>query len=199
MAFKYAVVLTGGIATGKSTVAELFKSYGFSIVDADKTAHKMLIQHHEEIKKMFGDAYVKGSVVDRKALGRLIFSNKEEKLRLEKFLHPLIFEDIREQSSRLDALKKPYLVDIPLFFESGRYEIEESIVVYVPKSLQLQRLVERDKTTEVLAQQRIDAQMDIEEKKQRATYLIDNQGDLNALQQLCVKVKDKIIIKYKEK
>jgi len=199
MAFKYAVVLTGGIATGKSTVAKFFESYGFTIIDADKTAHKMLEQHHEKIAALFGEQYVQKGIVDRKALGRLIFSNQEEKLRLEALLHPLIFEDIKEQASVLDELKKPYLVDIPLFFESGRYPIKESIVVYVPQEIQLQRLIERDQTTEELAQQRIDAQMNIEEKKHRATYLIDNQADLNELQQLCVKVKDRIITKYKGK
>ena len=86
------------------------------------------------------------------------------------------------------------MVDIPLFFESSRYPIKRSIVVYIPKELQLQRLMKRDGTTEEEALQRINAQLPIEEKRQRATYLIDNQKDLEALQQECVILKDKIIL-----
>jgi dephospho-CoA kinase len=197
MSFNYAVALTGGIATGKSTVAKIFKEYGFKIIDADQIAHEMLDLQHEKIAKLFGSDYVENEKVIRKKLGSLIFGDKKEKLRLEALLHPLIFSEIEQQSLQLDAEKKPYLVDIPLFFETNRYPIKESIVVYVPKSLQLERLVQRDESTRKASLQRIDAQMDIEEKKQKATYLIDNQGDMNALQQLCDKVKDKIIKSHK--
>ncbi len=197
MAFKYAVVLTGGIATGKSTVAQIFKAFGFEIIDADKIAHETLERNQDNIVELFGKEYVVDGKVDRKALGRLIFSNQEEKLRLESLLHPLIFAEIEVQSEKLDREKKPYLVDIPLFFESSRYPIKKSIVVYVPQELQLQRLMNRDGTTKEEALQRIDAQLPIDEKKQRATYLIDNQKDLEALQQECVRVKDRIILEYK--
>jgi len=197
MAFDYAVVLTGGIATGKSTVAKIFTSLGFEIIDADKIAHNMLDKQYKKVIELFGEIYVADKKVNRKLLGSLIFANKKEKLRLEKLLHPLIFKEIERQSDLLDLLMKPYLVDIPLFFESNRYSIKKSIVVYIPQTLQLQRLMQRDDSTEVMAQQRIDSQIDIEEKKQKASYLIDNQGDMKALQELCVKVKDMIIQDYK--
>ncbi|CAA6809778.1 MAG: Dephospho-CoA kinase (EC [uncultured Sulfurovum sp.] len=198
MAFKYAVVLTGGIATGKSTVAKIFKAYGFKIIDADKIAHDMLDLQYQEIIKLFGDEYVLDTKVIRKKLGTLIFGNKQEKLRLEALLHPLIFKEIERQALFLDKGKKPYLVDIPLFFETNRYPIKESVVVYVPKVLQLERLMKRDGSSKKEAKERIDAQMDIEKKKQKASYLIDNQGNLKNLQLLCAKVKDKIITNYKE-
>ena len=197
MAFDYAIVLTGGIATGKSTVAKIFKAFGFEIIDADKIAHETLDKNQAKIIELFGEEYVLNEKVDRKALGRLIFTNKEEKLKLENLLHPLIFSEIEAQSKKLDRKKEPYLVDIPLFFESSRYPIEKSIVVYVPNALQLQRLMNRDGTTKEEALQRIHAQLPIDEKKQRATYLIDNQKDLKALQQECVRVKDRIILEYK--
>jgi dephospho-CoA kinase len=199
MAFKYAVVLTGGIATGKSTVAKIFKAYGFEIIDADKIAHKMLDLHHEDIAELFGSDYVENGKVLRKKLGTLIFGNNEEKLRLEALLHPLIFSEIEEQSMRLDLVKKPYLVDIPLFFESNRYDIENVIVVYVPQKIQLERLMHRDNSRKEDAQSRIDAQMDIEEKKHKATYVINNEGNLKNLKNLCDKVKNKIIDDYKGK
>ena len=199
MAFEYAVVLTGGIATGKSTVAKIFFTFGFEIIDADKIAHDILDREYQKIVELFGEEYITDKKVNRKQLGSLIFTNKKEKLRLEKLLHPLIFSEIEKESDKLDAVKKPYLVDIPLFFESNRYPIKKSIVVYVPQKLQLHRLMVRDNSTEEMAQQRIDSQINIEEKRQEATYLIDNQGDLNRLQEQCVKVKNRIIQDYKGK
>jgi len=199
MAFEYAIVLTGGIATGKSTVAKIFKEYGFDIIDADKIAHEMLDLHHEDIAELFGASYVDNEKVIRKKLGALIFTDENEKKRLEALLHPLIFKEIERQSLFLDEKGEPYLVDIPLFFETKRYPIEESIVVYVPRALQLARLMKRDTSTQEEAKARIDAQLPIEKKKQEATYLIDNQADLKALQLECAKVKEKIIQNYREK
>ena len=198
MAFKHAIALTGGIATGKSTVSKIFKAFGFEIVDADKIAHEMLDLHHQEIAELFGGEYVENGKVLRKKLGSLIFTEKKAKKRLEALLHPLIFNEIKRQSLVLDKSKKPYLVDIPLFFETNRYPIKESIVVYVPQKLQLERLMIRDNSSKEEAQARIDAQTSIEKKKQKATYIIDNQGDLKALQEECVKVKDRIILEHKE-
>ena len=159
----------------------------------------MLELHQDKIVELFGSEYVVDTKVDRKRLGKLIFGDKKEKLRLESLLHPLIFSEIEKQSVELDVLNKPYLVDIPLFFETERYPIEKSIVVYVPRSVQLKRLMERDASTKKESEQRINAQMEIDKKKQKATYLIDNQGDLNALQQHCVKVKDKILEDFRGK
>ncbi|HHD75278.1 MAG TPA: dephospho-CoA kinase [Campylobacterales bacterium] len=198
MPFEYATVLTGGIATGKSTVAKIFKEYGFEIIDADKIAHEMLDLHHEEIAKLFGSAYVDNEKVIRKKLGALIFADENEKKRLEALLHPLIFKEIKRQSLVLDEKEAPYLVDIPLFFETKRYPIEESIVVYVPRDLQLERLMKRDTSTQEEAKGRIDAQLPIEKKKQEATYVIDNQGDLKMLQYECDRVKEEIIKNYRK-
>jgi len=197
MAFKNAIVLTGGIATGKSTVATIFKGYGFEIIDADKIAHEMLDLHHKEIARLFGSEYVEEEKVVRKKLGALIFANEKEKKRLEALLHPLIFEEIEKQAIELDKNEAPYLVDIPLFFESNRYPIEKSIVVYIPQEMQLERLMKRDNSTQEEAQNRIDAQLDIEEKKHRATYLIENKRDLESLKRVCDRVKVKILDDFK--
>ncbi len=193
MGFKYAIVLTGGIATGKSTVAKQFILDGFTVIDADRVAHEMLELHQDKIVKLFGAEYVKDGIVNRKALGSLIFSNPGEKLRLEGLLHPLIFKEIENQAKEEDKKKKPYLVDIPLFFETERYPIEKSIVVYIPRDKQLERLMARDGSTKDEAQLRIDSQMNIEEKKQRSTYVIDNSYELNHLQEEYVRVKKKIL------
>ena len=197
MSFKYAIVLTGGIATGKSTVAKLFLEDDFVLIDADKIAHNMLDRHQDKIVELFGDNYIKEGRVDRKSLGSLIFSNKEEKLRLEGLLHPLIFEEIKKQATEEDKLKKPYLIDIPLFFETKRYPIEKSMVVYTPRDKQLERLMERDASSKKEAQQRIDSQIDIEEKKQLGTYIINNSQDLKHLQQEYDRVKKEILDSFK--
>ena len=199
MAFKNAIVLTGGIATGKSTVANIFREHGLEIIDADKIAHEMLDLHHKKIAELFGSEYVEEEKVIRKKLGALIFADIKEKERLEALLHPLIFEEIEKQSRLLDKKEEPYLVDIPLFFETNRYPIEKSIVVYIPQKMQLERLMKRDNSTQQEAQSRIDAQLDIEEKKHKATYLIENKKDLDALKKICDKVKIKIIGDFKGK
>jgi len=197
MAFKYAIVLTGGIATGKSTVVNFFTNEDFSVIDADNIAHMMLDLHQDKIVKLFGSKYVVNNKVDRKALGSLIFSNAKERLRLEELLHPLIFSEIERQSTEEDKHLKPYIIDIPLFFESkGRYPIEKSIVVYTPRETQLIRLMKRDGSSNKEAQQRIDSQTSIEEKRELSTYLIDNSKDLKNLQEECVRVKKHILTNF---
>jgi dephospho-CoA kinase len=193
MSFKYAIALTGSIATGKSSVATIFKSYGFNIIDADMVAHKVLDDNYIKISDIFGKEYVLDNRVDRKRLGTLIFSNKDAKKRLENLLHPLIFKEIERLSIERDRLQKVYIIDIPLFFETNRYPISKVIVVYTPKEIQLQRLIDRDKLSKEEALKRINSQIDIEEKKIRATYLIDNSKDLKFLQQECDRVKREIL------
>lgn len=179
--FKNAIALTGGIATGKSTVANLFMLHGFLTIDADKIAHKILDKNSSKIGSLFGDNYIKDGKVQRKELGDLIFNNKVEKLKLEKFIHPLIKEQIIAEAKIFEQNNKPYLIDIPLFFENNNYNIKKSIVVYIPQDMQVQRLVKRDKSTAKDAIARVSNQMDIEQKKQLATFVIDNTKTLNDL------------------
>lgn len=181
MLFKYAIVLTGGIATGKSTVGTFFLKDGFTVIDADKIAHKVLDSSYEKVAKLFGNQYIKEKKVDRKALGALIFSDVSEKKRLEALIHPLIFSEIERLAYPLEVKRMPYIIDIPLFFEKERYSIEKSIVVYTPENIQLERLIKRDSSTELEAKKRIKNQLSIEKKKELATYIIDNSKDLDHL------------------
>ncbi len=196
MAFEYAVALTGGIATGKSSATMLLSLYGFRFIDADKITHKVLDDNYSKIADLFGSEYIAGGKVDRGKLGKLVFADKVSRQDLEALLHPLIYEEIRELSEEQDRFKKPYIVDIPLFFEGDRYPIEKSIVIYTPKELQLERLMKRDGYTEEEALQRIESQMDIEEKRKRASYVIDNSGDLKQLQRECDRAKDEILSSF---
>jgi len=197
MAFEYAIVLTGGIATGKSSVAKIFQEFGFYIIDADKIAHKLLDSSYLAIEQLFGTKYIENQRVNRKALGKLIFSDKVAKEKLEELLHPLIYQEIERLSIQQDIYKRPYIIDIPLFFETNRYPIEKNIVVYTPAHIQLERLCSRDNSSIEEAMQRINSQIDIEKKKDKAIYLIDNSKDLNSLQQECDRVKSQIQYDFK--
>jgi len=182
MAFKYAIALTGGIATGKSTVASLLALSGMRVIDADKIAHTLLDDSKEWVKEHFGAEFITPKGVDRAKLGKLIFSDKEKKQLLESYLHPKIKEAITKESERQDEFGFPYLIDIPLFFENSNYPIEKSVVVYTPKETQLERFIKRNGYSKEESLRRIASQLDIEEKKKRATWVIDNSKDLKHLQ-----------------
>ena len=180
--FKHAIALTGGIATGKSTACNLLKLHGFLTIDADKIAHRLLDEHSQTIASMFGEQYVHEGKVLRKELGKIIFSNEKEKLRLEGFIHPLIAKAIEQESVVFEEAGKPYFIDIPLFFEKMHYPISKCLVVYTPKQLQVQRLMDRDNIDEAEAKLKISNQMDIEEKREKADFIINNSKNLKNLQ-----------------
>jgi dephospho-CoA kinase len=192
MAFQYAIALTGGIASGKSSVASLLSLYGFRVINLDKITHLLLDRHSENIAEMFGSQFVEKGKVLRKKLGEVIFSDRSERKRLEEFIHPLIYREAEIESQKLDEFGFPYLIEIPLFFETKRYPIDRSIVVYTPRERQLERVISRDSLTPQMAEKRIDAQMSIEEKRNLGTYIIDNSGTLKELQREIERVADEV-------
>ena len=197
MAFKYAIALTGGIATGKSTVASLLGLSGLRIIDADKISHTLLENNVAWVQSHFGDAYLtpRGKV-DRPALGQLVFSNTEKRAELEDFLHPLIRQEILSQSEKQDSFCYPYLIDIPLFFEGNAYDIKDSVVVYTPPEVQLERFMKRNGYDLEESKRRIASQMPIDDKKARATWVIDNSLNLKHLQKECANFVEMIKVKY---
>ena len=182
VALPHAIALTGGIATGKSTVANLLKLYGFHVIDADEVAHEVLDEQADAVARLFGREYVKDGRVDRKALGSLVFGDERRRKELENLLHPLIKERIVELALAQERFGVPYFIDIPLFYETKNYDIAPVVVVYAPKELQLQRLQNREGLSAEEAKKRLAAQMDIEAKKEMADYVIDNTQDLKHLQ-----------------
>ncbi len=191
--FKHAIALTGGIATGKSTVCSLLKLHGFLTIDADKIAHMLLDLHHIKIAQMFGEKYVENGKVLRKELGKIIFSNEEEKLKLEAFIHPLIKKEIIKEAAIFEKQNKPYFIDIPLFFEKMHYPIPKSLVIYTPNKLQITRLMKRDNINEEDAKLKISNQMDIEKKKALANLIIDNSKSLRDLQREVERIIEEIL------
>ena len=184
MAFKYAIALTGGIATGKSTVASLMALNGMRVIDADTISHEILDASSLWVADTYGEQYLKGSKkVNRTKLGELVFSDENAKKTLEEYLHPKIRSEIEKRSEKQDSFKFPYLIDIPLFFENNNYSIEDSVVVYTPLDVQLERFMKRNGYSKEDSLNRIASQMPIDEKKERATWVIDNSKNLKHLQQ----------------
>ncbi len=182
MAYKYAIALTGSIATGKSTVASLLALNGMRVIDADTISHEILDASTEWVRETFGNEYLLGTKVNRAKLGEYIFSHPQAKETLEDYLHPKIKSEIQKRSEKQDSFKFPYLIDIPLFFENGNYDIKESVVVYTPKEVQLERFMKRNGYSKEESLKRIASQLPINDKKERATWVIDNSKNLKHLQ-----------------
>lgn len=185
MSFKHGVVITGLIGSGKSTVCALLKKRGYEIICADSIAHELLEKNASKIAELFGEHLLSGGKVDRKALGAVVFADPSAKKSLERLLHPLIHERICALASELEKSSKLYFADIPLFFESGgraKYDFAVSLLVYAPKELCLERILLRDRADETSAKARINAQMDIEKKRELADFVLENTSDLEGLE-----------------
>ena len=198
MAYEYAIALTGGIATGKSTVASLLALNGMRVIDADIISHEILDASLNWVRDTFGSEYISGSKVDRAKLGNYIFSHSKEKKILEDYLHPKIKAEIERRSEDQDRFEFPYLIDIPLFFENANYDIKESVVVYTPADIQLERFIKRNAYTKDESLKRIGSQMPIDEKKSKATWVIDNSKNLKHLQNEVEQFVEKIKEIYKK-
>lgn len=177
--------LTGGIATGKSTVAGLLARRGALVIDLDRIAREIVEPGQPalaQIAQRFGqDVLRPDGALDRKKLGALVFADAAERQALEAITHPAIRAVMKERMRRFEQDRPDRLtvVDVPLLYESGLAScFERVMVVYVPRAEQLKRLMSRDKLSEDEAEKRLAAQMDIEEKKKRADFLIDNSGSL---------------------
>lgn len=174
--------LTGGIATGKSTVSKYLKQKGLPVVDADAIA-ALVVEPGQpalaEIAKTFGTDVIKDDgTLDRKKLGAIVFSDSEALAQLNAITHPAIYEEMHRQIDQAEAQGHEIVIlDIPLLFEShNQIGANQVMVVSVPTDLQLERLMARNQLTKVEAQQRIDAQLPLAEKVERADYVIDNAG-----------------------
>lgn len=179
------VGLTGGIASGKSTVLAHFKKCGAAVIDADVIARQVVEPGTEGLQRIveaFGAAYVRGDgTLDRAKLGQLIFADEAKRKALNALLHPLINADMRRQmvAHEQAAPHVPVLVDIPLLIENDLMHLFERIVlVYVPLHVQLERLMARNALSETEARLRIAAQMSLDEKKPYADYVVDNSADI---------------------
>lgn len=164
--------LTGGIATGKSTVVSIFRALGFPIVDGDEIA-RLIVEPGKPalaaIADHFGSAVLfENGELNRKKLGEMIFSNPPKREALDQLLDPYLREAILQQVAEKKQEAPLVIVDIPLLFER-KYEsvVDQVAVIYVPESVQLARLMARDQLSENEAWARIRSQLPIDRKKSR--------------------------------
>jgi dephospho-CoA kinase len=187
--------LTGGIASGKTTVASIFRSQGALIVDADTIARQVVAPGEPSwraIRELFGEEVLNADgTINRPLLGSWVFNSPRLRHQLEKIIHPLVRVRMDKQVDRFRQINPHAVViqDIPLLYESRMDKgLKEIIVVYAPGTLQLQRLMQRDGIDFSAALARIMAQLPIEEKCRRATIIINNSGDPAATHEQTLKI-----------
>lgn len=185
--------LTGGIASGKSTVSHWLAEYGYPIVDADVIARQVVAPGTiglRQLATLFSPAILTADgALDRQTLGRIVFADRRQLAQLTAITGPLIRQEINRQLVALKHAKKELIVlDVPLLFE-GHYQqnADLTMVVYVDGSTQLQRLMIRNHLDEVAAKQRIASQWPLIAKRQMADIVIDNNDSLAATKQQVVK------------
>jgi dephospho-CoA kinase len=173
--------LTGGAGSGKSTVAAMLRDLGAEVLDADDAAHAVYepgSPGFEEVVREFGSEFVRDGRIDRARLGELVFNDKDARLRLNAIVHPLVREWMAARTAEAAERGARVVVqEVPLLFENGLERLYTSVaLVYVPESVQLERLVVGRGLSEERARAMIAAQMPIEEKRRRAQHVIDNSG-----------------------
>ncbi len=185
------VGLTGSVATGKTTVTEMFQRLGAAIVDADQLARAVVqpgTKALQEIVRLCGQEILLASgELDRSSLRQRIIADQELREEVNAITHPRILE--LESAAIKEAAFPLVIVDAALMIESGSYtRFRELILVYVPRDVQLKRLMKREGMTRKAAVAFMDTQMDIEEKKKYATYLVDNSGTVEETAEQVVKL-----------
>ena len=178
--------ITGGIASGKSTVTEFLRQKGFQVVDADALVHQLQKNGgrlYQIIVEHFGEkVLLENDELNRPLLASLIFSNPEEREWSKQTQGQIIREELWDLRGKLAQTENVFFMDIPLLFEQDYASwFDETWLVYVSRDTQLDRLMKRDYLTIEDAQARLDSQWPLEEKKRLASHILDNNGSREQL------------------
>ncbi len=203
--------ITGGIGSGKSTVAGFFEKWGASVIDVDKLGWRVLEEKQQEIKKVFGDKVFQDSSsrpsrldrarrgprngrIDRKKLGKIVFENPEKKKIFDSIIHPLLIKKLRKQLLTLNSqLSTPVVVDCALIYEWRINNwFDKIILVTSDYKKKLQRLMDSGYTQKE-AEDRIHSQLPDSEKKKTADWIIENNSNLRTLGQNAKRIWDSIV------
>lgn len=185
--------LCGNIASGKSTVQKLLENQGYRVLDTDKVAHELLTVNNSELFLEFKkfDVFENGEF-SREKLGKLVFTNKEIKQKLENILHPQIREKIKEFFDQ-NQNEKYLFVGIPLLFEANMTDLFDKIIfIYADDDIRLKRLLLRNGYSVEYAKARLNSQMRQEEKAQKSDYVINNNGSIEELNVNIIKLFEQI-------
>ncbi|HHV93623.1 MAG TPA: dephospho-CoA kinase [Firmicutes bacterium] len=195
------VGLTGGIASGKSTVASFLKELGFLVLDADQYAREAVRRGTpgwQEVMEVFGPEYFyPNGELNRKKLGQLVFRDRDARQKLNAIVHPKVIAMIEEGIEGARKQGEPLVfVDVPLLYETGlEKRMDTVIVVAVDYETQLQRLQERDNLSREEAECRVASQMPLALKAQQAEYVVDNSGSIEETRLQVKKIVDDLLLR----
>lgn len=198
----YVVALSGGVASGKSTIANLFAQLGVPIIDADIIARQVVEVGTEalaQIVKHFStEILLPNGELDRSQLREIIFNNDHERLWLNNLLHPIIHQITQKQIAKQTA---PYVIwVVPLLIENNLHQLADRVLmVDVPETLQMERLIYRDKISESLAKRMIRTQVPLAERLSYADDIIVNNGNLASLSEQVNKLHQQYLNNFKIK
>ena len=200
----FLVGLTGGIASGKSTVAERFVERGAELVDADAIAREVVQPDEPAWHKLvehFGAGILDADgFIDRPALGRIVFGNPEKLKLLNQITHPPVVEEIANKLELLQAFDGVVVLDVPLLAESGVDRGYEAVVVVAARAdVQVERLVRDRGMAEADARSRVAAQASLQRKLELATHVIWNEGTIEELRGRTDEVADELVGRAREK
>lgn len=171
------IALTGGIGTGKSTIGKMLLNRGIPIIDTDLIAREVIEYPNIilALVKLFGNDILLENKIDRKKLAQKVFGDKKKVEMLNSIMHPAILKKMWEEVEKKKKTNKFVVVDIPLLFEiKFEDKFDKILLVYAPKNIQLERIIKRDNRTKEEAENIINSQINIEEKKKKSDYVINN-------------------------
>jgi len=170
--------ITGGIGSGKTFICRLFEALGIPVYNADEEAKRLMntdIRIKEKLIAQFGEATYKDGLLDRAFLANMVFSDKDKLELLNGIVHPIVIQEAKDWAERQTT--RYSLKEAALLFESGSYkELDYTILVTAPIDIRIQRVIERDGTTEPQVWERMNKQLSDEEKLQLADFVIVNDG-----------------------
>ena len=192
--------LTGGVGSGKSTVAGMLRELGAEVIDADEAAHAAYAPGsagYDAVVREFGLDYARDGHIDRARLGELVFHDEDARLRLNAIVHPLVREWMASRTAEAAERGADIVVhDVPLLFENGLEAMyEEVVLVYVAAAMQLERLVSGRGVPEERAQAMIAAQMPMDEKRRLARTVVDNTGTREETREQVRRIWDSVLVR----
>jgi dephospho-CoA kinase len=191
--------VTGGVASGKTTVVRMLEELGAPVIDFDLLSRKVVEPGKpawKEIIAYFGEqVLLEDRTLDRKKLSEVVFGDMEKRKKMEGFIHPRVFEEFIKLVKEVTS-KDPHAiiqVDVPLMIEINlQYVFHKILLVYVPETMQVERLMKRDRISEEMAKNMIRSQLPIEEKKGYADFIVDNSGTLEDTRKQVVEIWGKL-------
>ncbi|WP_199425614.1 dephospho-CoA kinase [Thermaerobacillus caldiproteolyticus] len=186
--------LTGGIASGKSTITQMMRELGIPVIDADQVAREVVEigkEAYKNIIEVFGrEILQENGEINRAKLGAIVFHDEEKRKKLNAIVHPAVRQHmLAKKEEYIHRGEKTIVLDIPLLFESGlTHFVDKIIVVYVDEHIQLERLMKRNGFSQDEALARIQAQMPLHEKVKKADAVIDNNGTIEETKQQLLQI-----------